>query len=218
MKLSWAYMMIEEAYDISLPLGDGCACYPGDTPFSRWQLRRLDEAGYSLSSLTMSSHCGTHLDSPAHLIAGGRTVDQLSFQELILPARVVFAGGRGPIQAEDIRDVPILPGQALLFKTENSISGLSRSPDFREDFVYLSPAAAEHCLNRGVGLVGIDCLSVDRFDDPDLPVHRVLLSHDVPILEGIDLQSVAEGSYTLICLPLKVAGGEASPARALLLR
>ncbi|NYT02021.1 MAG: cyclase family protein [Methanosarcinales archaeon] len=211
-------MIVKEIYDISLPLGEDCQRYPGDTPFCRQQLCRLEEAGYNLFSLTMSSHAGTHLDSPAHLVVGGRTIDQIAPQELILPARVAFVPGQGPIVARDIQDLDLSPGEALLFKTENSASGLSRSPRFREDYVCLSPGAAELCLRRGAALVGIDCLSVDRFDDPGLPVHKILLGHGIPILEGIDLGRVDQGSYTLICLPLNITDAEASPARALLVR
>jgi arylformamidase len=69
----------------------------------------------------------------------------------------------------------------------------------------------------GAKLLGIDSLSVDRYDDLSLQAHRILLEHDALILEGIDLGCVPPGRYTLVCLPLLIAGGEAAPARAVLL-
>ena len=90
--------------------------------------------------------------------------------------------------------------------------------DFREDFISLSVQAAQICVARGVRLVGIDYLSVDKYGDDSLPVHRTLLESDILILEGIDLAAVPCGRYTLICLPLRIEGAEASPVRAVLAR
>jgi arylformamidase len=108
-------------------------------------------------------------------------------------------------------------GDALLFKTTNSTSGLSRSGLFSEKFVYLSEEAADVCVNLGAGLVGIDYISIDRYGDDMAPVHYKLLKEGILILEGINLMDVPSGDYTLLCPPLKMKGAEASPVRALLL-
>lgn len=73
-------------------------------------------------------------------------------------------------------------------------------------------------MRRQAGLVGIDYLSVDPPDDPALPAHHVLLGAGVPILEGAALAGVAPGLYQLICLPLRISGGDGAPARAVLAR
>jgi arylformamidase len=91
-------------------------------------------------------------------------------------------------------------------------------PSFCRDYVFLSSDAAELCVSYGLGLVGIDYLSVDRFEDESLPVHHILLERDVLILEGLDLCSVPQGRYLLICLPLSIENAEASPVRAVLVR
>jgi arylformamidase len=91
-------------------------------------------------------------------------------------------------------------------------------PVFTPDFVSLSPEAASSCVSRGTGLMGIDYLSMDRFEDVSLPVHHILLENDVLILEGLDLSQVAAGRYLLICLPLSIENAEASPVRAVLVR
>ncbi len=92
------------------------------------------------------------------------------------------------------------------------------NPVFSEEYVCLTPDAARLCVSRGVGLVGIDYLSVDSYEDASLPVHRTLLENDILILEGIDLKDVPCGRYTLICLPLRIKDAEASPVRAVLVR
>ena len=78
-------------------------------------------------------------------------------------------------------------------------------------------AAAAAAVERGVNLVGIDYLSVDRYGDGTYPAHRTLLRSGVLILEGIDLAHVAPGRYVLFALPLKIAAGDGSPVRAVLL-
>jgi arylformamidase len=135
-----------------------------------------------------------------------------------MPAEVVCVSGDGPVLPGCLPESGIEPGQALLFKTGNSRRGLMHQSGFSEDFISLSEQAARFCVTRGVKLVGIDCLSVDEYEDDSLPVHRTLLENDILILEGIDLAAVPCGRYTLICLPLKIEGAEASPVRAVLVR
>lgn len=91
-------------------------------------------------------------------------------------------------------------------------------PTFNPDYVSLSPEAAGYCVSQGIGLVGIDYLSLDRYEDESLPVHHILLENDIIILEGLDLCQVAAGRYLLICLPLSIENAEASPVRAVLVR
>lgn len=208
----------KEIYDISVPL-NMAPIYPGDRPFSQEWMARLDGGdGYNLSAFALGSHAGTHLDFPAHLLDGGKRQDDYPPQSFIMPAEVVCVNEDGPVMPGSLPESGIESGQALLFKTGNSRQRLMHQADFSEDFVSLSAQAARLCVVRGVGLIGIDYLSVDKYEDDSLPVHRTLLENDVLILEGIDLETVPCGRYTLICLPLMIAGAEASPVRALLIR
>jgi len=210
-----------ELHDISALLGS-VATYPGDRKYSLEWLSRLEEGkDYSLSALALSSHAGTHLDAPAHLLKNGRTLDLYPLKRFILPAQVISVDDNSveeSISASALQCLKINPGEALLFRTGNSSRGLLRRPAFSEEFVYLSVDAARLCVTLGVGLVGIDCLSVDRYGDAFAPVHRCLLENDVLILEGIDLEAVSPGRYLLLCLPLRIKNAEAAPARAVLVR
>ncbi|NMC10464.1 MAG: cyclase family protein [Methanothrix sp.] len=206
-------------YDISISLG--CiATYPGDRQFTQeWMARSEDGAGYSLSALSMSSHAGTHLDAPSHILKGGKALDVYPPDRFIVPAQVVFFEGKdeaGPIPVSALNDIKVNMGEALLFKTYNSSRRLLHSSSFSKDYVYLSKDTAQACVSMGVSLVGIDCLSVDRYGDDSAPVHRILLENDILILEGIDLANVFPGRYSLICLPIKVKDAEAAPVRAVL--
>ena len=113
--------------------------------------------------------------------------------------------------------IRIDPGDALLFKTENSRSGRCKSGAFSEDYVYLSEEAADLCIEKGVGLIGIDYITIDRYKDATFAIHHKILGNDILILEGIDLSEVPPGRFTLFCPALKIKNGEASPVRAFLL-
>jgi arylformamidase len=204
-------------YDITALMGIESIDYPGDTAYSRKMLCELSAgAPYDLASLKLSAHSGTHLDAPAHFVPGGKTIDQYTIHELILPALVVPVSDRVAVQRSDLSGTDIRPGDAILFKTHNSTSGRSKNGRFLEDFVYLSLDAADLCVDKSIGLVGIDYISVDRFGDEEYPIHHRLSRNGILILEGIDLGPVPVGRYTLFCFPLKIAGGEAAPVRAVL--
>ncbi len=211
-------VMRGKIYDISLVLGQQNTTFPGDIPF---QLKK--ETGftkgdnYNVSSLSMSAHSGTHLDIPYHYFDDKKTLEKIPAEEFILPAVVIETDDTPSVTDETLKQYKITEGSALLFKTANTVSGLNGSGDFKPDFVYISTAAAELCVEKKVGLIGIDFLSVDNFHSETYPVHKTLMRNDILILENIYLKDVPAGEYTLICLPLKIYGSEASPVRAVLL-
>lgn len=209
----------KEIYDLSLRLGSEAANYPGDPPYQRRPVYSMDSGqGYELSALSLSAHAGTHLDFPSHFIPGGPNQDHFPLERFILPARVVQAQGAGPLGPGVVEGQDLPPGGAVLFKTSNSLSGLASSGVYRRRYAHLTPALARACLEAGVSLVGLDYLSVDGPDPDGHPVHHLLLGAGVLILEGLNLTQPAPGDYTLVCLPIKLGGSEAAPARAVLLR
>ena len=184
-------MHSRRAYDISVVLGQESIDYPGDTHYSRDLIRTLkDGDNCNLSRLTMSPHSGTHIDFPAHFISGGKTVDQYSATDFILPASVVEIEDKEAIRSYELENLLVERGDALLFKTENSRQGWCRSGVFLEEFVYMNSDAADLCIEKEVALVGIDYISIERYGDNAFPVHRMLLRKNLLILEGIDLSQV----------------------------
>jgi arylformamidase len=108
--------------------------------------------------------------------------------------------------------------QRVLFKTRNSLFWGDTERGFHEDYVYIDPDAARWLVESEVKLVGIDYLSVEKFDSDSFPTHLAFLSRGVVIVEGLDLRAVPAGRYELLCLPLKIAGGsgDGAPARVIL--
>lgn len=192
------------------------AVYPGDPEFALRRISSMDgETSSSISEISIGSHTGTHLDAPAHLLPEGQTVDRISPGVLIGPAKVIEIRCRECILPGHLIDKKIAEGDRILFKTANSM--LFKEKKFHTDYIYVSPEGAQFLVERKVCLVGIDCFSVDPDSDTNLASHKILLTAQIPILEGLDLSTVEEGEYILIALPLKISNGDGSPIRAVLL-
>ena len=201
-------------YDVTVPLSKDSIVYPGDphVKINRRTKVNEDESKYNLSRYSFSSHAGTHVDPPFHLIEGGITVDKLPLELLMGRARVVEV--TAPVIDEAVlEEFDFTVDARVLFKTRNSY--LWSNKTFVKDYVYMTPGAACSLIKDGIKLVGIDYLSVDKFEgEPE--THRALLSADTIIVEGLDLREVEPGDYELICLPLKVKDGDGAPARVIL--
>jgi arylformamidase len=201
-------------YDITLPLSAQLPVYPGDFPvvIAPWT-RIADGDSANVSRLTICSHAGTHIDPPRHFNDLGIPVDEIPLERLIGKALVLEILGVPEIGREELERLPVRGVERLLLKTGNS--ALWKEREFSADFAALSPEGARYLLDAGVKLIGVDYLSVESVTG-DGEVHRTLLDNGVLILEGLNLAEVPAGEYELICLPLKVKGGDGAPVRAIL--
>lgn len=205
-------------YDISLPISESLVVWPGDPPVRITQpfhLDRGDEA--TVSRLDMGAHVGTHVDAPVHFVPGGSGIDALDLNLLVGPALVVDAREADALSADVLETLPIPSGaERVLFRTRNSDLWARGKCEFHKDFCAITEDGACWLIERGVRLVGIDYLSVAPFDAV-IPTHQALLQAGVVAIEGLDLSSIRPGAYQLVCLPLKIVGGDGAPARAILI-
>jgi arylformamidase len=207
-------------YDVSVRLSATTPTYPGDPgiEISSWKsLANGDSANVSL--LHLGAHSGTHVDAPAHFIAGAGRVESLSLEALIGEAQVVEVPDNITTIDASFAAVHCQPGgERILFKTRNSDFWSGEKPIFHTDFTHLDLSAAEYLAGQGARLIGIDYLSIEQFKSKTHETHLALLSKGIVILEGLDLREVDAGIYELICLPLRIAcgHGDGSPVRAVL--
>ena len=159
-------------------------------------------------------HSGTHVDAPSHFLAGGASVDQLPLEILLGKARVVDLKVLDRIRRKDLEEADLRDDIRVLLKTR--MSGQLRTREFQAGFVSLAEDAAAYLVQAGLKLVGIDYLSIDPHDSTDWPAHRLLLGAGVVVIEGLDLSEVEAGEYEMACLPLRIEGAEAAPARVVL--
>ncbi len=208
-------MAASRIIDISTPLDEHTPVYSGDPVFSRNIVSSISKGGegYNLSTLAMSAHAGTHIDAPAHFLAKGKTIDQIQPRRWLSTAVVIDAEGKKPIMAEDLERHGIRTGDSVLLRA-NAERPADADPD---DFSSLSLGAAAYLVSKKINLVGIDALSIEGYHDPSWPVHKKLLRSNILILEGLRLQKVSPGRYTLVATPLRISGGDGAPARALLI-
>lgn len=176
-------------------------------------------AGANVSQLKMSVHTGTHVDAPIHFIHGGSAIDEISLGTLVGPCTVYDVQPKGEHIDAATLEALVLPAgvKRLLLKTANSRRRLYDRPTFSEDFIALAADGARWIVEHHLALVGVDYLSVEPFSNTEPVVHRTLLRAGIVPVEGLNLAGIAPGEYTLVCLPLKLAGSDGAPARAILM-
>lgn len=201
--------------DISILLSPDTPVWPGDTPFScLWTWNMSEGSSVNVSAITSSPHAGTHADTPLHVTNGGAASESLSLDVCRGPATVVDVSDiEGSIEIDQIdRVVGHATITRLLLRTGRSIAG----GQFPESWPRLSVECARELVRRGIVLVGMDCPSADDRDSKTLDVHHALLDHGVCVLENLDLREAEPGNYDLNALPMKIAGLDAAPVRAVL--
>ena len=202
--------------DISPLISSKTAVFPGDTPFSREVALDFDRGdNLRLSHIVSSVHIGAHADAPSHYHPGGHSIENRGLHFYLGTAQVVEVScpGGARVVPEHFSHSKI-EAPRILFKTRSF-----PNPDhWNGDFNSLSPETIDFLHQRGVCLVGIDTPSVDPADDKHLATHKEIYSADMAILEGLVLDCVEPGLYSLIALPLKIKGADASPVRAILLK
>jgi arylformamidase len=200
-------------YDITPPISERLAVWPGDTPPSRQVLLDMRcGANITLSTLHATVHLGAHADAPSHYGVEAPAIDGRDLDLYLGPCQVMHVAVRpGNRILPKMLPAPVSQPRLLL------ATGTFPDPEhFHQDFAALSAELVEHLHGLGVCLVGIDTPSVDLFESKDLPAHRAFLKRDMAILEGIVLKDVPDGDYELIALPLRLVGFDASPVRAIL--
>lgn len=200
--------------DISQSLSTALPVWPGDTPFAvepRWTLG--PDCPVNVSAVRLSTHSGTHADAPLHYDPGGAAIGDVDLTPYIGRARVVDARrSGGTITQEMVEAALAAPAARLLFRT------FDRFPhgNWPSAFTVFHPDAITAMAARGVVLVGTDAPSVDPEDSKTLGAHLAVRDAGMRILEGLVLDGIEAGDYELIALPLKFAGLDASPIRAVL--
>jgi arylformamidase len=208
---------VSRIYDISVPIRSGGLVYPGN-PEIDIELQQAVAKGASanVSTIKFGSHTGTHTDAARHFFDDGQSVDKIPLERLIGPALLLkFPDTVRAIGAAELRSRDLRGQTRILLGTRNS--ALLSQKDFVKDYTFLAPDGAQYLVDNGVELVGVDYLSIEQFHSGHHRTHRTLLERSVVIVEGLDLSAPEPGEYQFICLPLRIAGCDGAPARAVLI-
>ncbi|MBJ7984096.1 MULTISPECIES: arylformamidase [Bacillus] len=206
-------MKTSQWIDISQPLNNDIATWPGDTPFSyevSWS--KEDSGSVNVGKLTMSIHTGTHIDAPFHFDNDGKKVLDLDIHVYVGAARVIDVSGLESIGKKELERFKLEGVERLLLRT----SSHGKAQEFPEKIPYLRADIADFLSSKGIRLIGVDVPSVDPLDDKELEAHHQLFKHGIHILENVVLDHVADGDYELIALPLALTDADGSPVRAVI--
>lgn len=199
--------------DISQPLTNSIAHWPGDTPFSYETAFTKEQTGsVNIGRITTSLHTGTHVDAPFHFNDEGEKILDLDIELYIGPARVIDVSGYEKVDSEVLKKFDLEGTERVLLRTSvpnDSEVFPNRIPELKEDM-------ADYLGSKGVRLLGVDVPSVDQLDSKEMETHHALYRNGIHILENIMLDEVKEGNYELIALPLPIKDGDGSPVRAVI--
>jgi arylformamidase len=200
--------------DISVVVRPGIPEWPGDTRYScRWSWQISAGASVNVAAFEMSPHVGTHADAPVHVRDDHPASESLSLAAFVGPAMVVgIEEMEGAIDAEALSSRLPPRIERLLLRTGRTIADGS----FPQAWPALTPGCVRWLARRGLRLLGVDCPSVDDRESKTLETHHALFEAGASILENLDLREVSDGPYELIALPLRIAGLDATPVRAVL--
>jgi arylformamidase len=202
-------------FDISPPLTESTAVFPGDQPLRRRVQMSFSKGNHlELSDITTTLHLGAHADSPGHYSSGGSGIGERDIKPYLGRAQLVKVNVARSERVGRAHwgDRQVLAPRVLIctntFPDPNQWTG---------DFASLDPELIDWLAGQKVRLVGIDTPSVDPAESKALEAHQALARHDLSVLEGLVLGDVPEGIYNLVALPLRLQGMDASPVRAVLL-
>lgn len=194
--------MCAQIIDITRPMRHKMPVWPNDPEVRFTPALTIAKGGANVTSLSMGTHSGTHIDAPSHYLAGAPTVEKVALESLVGPCLVVDLATGGLIGRRCLVDSLKMPRpNRVLMKTGPG--------------AYLDADGAAYLVEQGVVLVGTEEMSIES-PTGDGSVHTCLLLAGVVILEGVDLGQVTPGEYHLAALPLRLSGLDGAPCRAVL--
>ena len=206
-----------QVFDLSHPIAPAMPVFPGD-PAPQFRIAaKLKEDGYTERIITLSSHTGTHIDAPAHVLSHGKTLDALPPEAFCGRGEVVDCRPleSRPISLEFLKKSGCMAKPVdfvLLYTGWDAYWGKEA---YFSGFPVLTPEAATWLVQAPLKGVGIDAVSMDAVDSTPLPVHHILLGCDVLLIENLtNLGNLPPKDFIFCCFPLPLAQGDASPVRA----
>ncbi len=204
-------------YDLTHPISPAMPVFPGMEPPEIEPTSSVQECGYLEHKMTMFTHTGTHMDAPAHIIGGAKTLGQLPIDQFFGSA---FLLALNPPDKRSIEMEMLSPHQKTIQKVDFLLldTGWAKhwgTPQYFSGYPVLSLEAAAWLGSRKLKGVGMDMISADDIDSRTLPVHRVLLENECVIIENLtNLESLPGDRFDFSCFPIKLMNADGSPVRA----
>ncbi len=205
------------AIDLSHRITQGMPVYPGTLPPTIEATTTIERDGFAEKRISMFTHTGTHMDAPAHILPGAETLDHFAVDRFLGKGTVInVSGGQPSIGLNDL-----LPHEGRIRRSAFMLlyTGWARfwgSQAYFGGFPVLTEEAARWLCEFQLKGIGVDALSIDPVDAPELRIHTIVLSRGMVIIENlVNLESLIGQDFQLCCLPLKIADADGSPVRAI---
>ncbi len=196
--------------DLTVRLNEDTPVYPGDPKTKIVPAGVLENDGYADHFISIGTHVGTHIDAPAHMVAGGATLEKIPVSQFVGRGRYIKVQNK-EFRLQDLEAASIQSGDIVLFHT-----GLAESYDkpeiYFEDYPAIPESVAKYLIDKKISMVGMDMCSPDH---PDFPIHKLLLGNGILIIENLtNLGKLANIEFTVYALPLNLEV-DGSPARVI---
>ncbi|MFQ5440511.1 MAG: cyclase family protein [Nitrosopumilaceae archaeon] len=207
--------------DLTLTLSESIPNFPGSPSpqFIPWS--SINEEGYNLELLFLSSHTGTHLDAPYHFVKNGIKIHQIPISRLFGKAiliKIKKLKDQG-ITKKNLRDFERKNGKIPNFSSV--IFYTTWQKNLKKDFYFtnnpgLSESAVKYLSSKKINLVGIDSPSIDLGNDKSFTAQKILAKNNILIVENLsNLEKISTLEFDFIILPLKIKDATGSPVRAI---
>jgi arylformamidase len=206
---------LEQFFDLTHTISQKMQVYPRDPQPKFEPHSTIKDDKVNVTRITIGSHTGTHVDAQSHFLSNGNSVENEPLSKFIGEATIIDVsvkeGGGGGITAKDLNRY------SDIVQRDDILLTYTGTGDRRTNFTYLDISAARWIVNHKIKCIGIDTLSVEKYGSKDAPIHKLLLSEGIGIIENLDnLKQFVTKRMFLVCLPLPFEGIDGSPARAIL--
>lgn len=206
-----------KVFDLSHTITNEMPVYPGMEKPVIVNVATVETKGWAEKRITFSSHIGTHMDAPGHILESGDTLDKFNIDKFFgLACKIDLTN----LPTNKI-DLPLLKKNKKLFEKAEFVllhTGWSKywnTDLYCADFPTLTADAAEWLCGFQIKGIGLDAISVDCCLSENLPIHKILMSHNKLIIENLtNLNSLPDCGFYFSCLPLKMENADGSPIRA----
>lgn len=204
------------AVDLTHAFRNGMPVFPGLPQPAFDPIAKVEEDGYAMTSYTMLNHIGTHVDAPAHQIAGGDTLDEIGLERLVTDALTIDVSHRDPHGAIPLAELEphldkVRPGDIVLLYSDNARNYGSEA--YWTGWSYPDADASRALIERGISAIGFDGPSADPVDSTTFDLHRIWLGAGRMILENVSNLDQLPERVQIVVAPMKVAAANGAPAR-----
>lgn len=205
--------------DLCRPIEDSMQVFPGDISPVVEEFAEMSDAGFRTKKITMSSHTGTHMDAPAHMLADGARLDELPNDTFFGFAVIVDVSGRAgrEIESADLGLTKEEMAAADFLLLHTGFEDKMGSGAYLKDFPVLSQEAARRLTEAGLKGIGVDAISVDPVESEECPIHKIILGGGMVIMENLRglRQLPFKVPFCLTALPLALKGADGAPVRVM---